>query len=501
MKINTLHLAFKDWPIRQKLLIPTILFLIISCTIYIAAFFFLLNYIRDDAITEHKALLNIEQQYSSALNAILKWPVSPDLIKQELAEFRQQIKRYQSLSSNDQNTLSVDELTQSINKLRELAKQSSQIKSADSIQFKSFVVQLERVRSELQIPIHEIQETLANETGDKINYLVLFVLLSALIGAGLAIYGANIIASYISSPIEQLHSAVALFRSGKDATRLTINQEDEIGQLSKDFNSMVAEITFNKGKLEQAIKLAQQSNNAKSHFVANISHELRTPMLGIMGFSDLGIEKIDSAGKDKILRYFQRIKSSSKRLLNLVNDLLDLSKLESGQFELHLERVNLSTVIKDVIDEMQTLIRDKSINLSLDDHNIDTLANIDRKQIHQVIYNLLSNAIKYSNANGKIHIVIDSCILRIAQHNTFVEMPGLTFTCSDEGVGIPADELDDVFGKFSQSTNTIAGAGGTGLGLAICKEIIEAHHGHIYAKNRYSKGLRLTFEIPVDSQH
>jgi len=492
-----LSLAFKDWPIRRKLLTPTILFLVLSCTVYILAFFFLLNHIRDEAITAHKALLSIERQFSSTINTIAQWYISLDQVKQELIELELQVKHYQSSTDSNQSILVLESLIQNIHRLNRLAELNVLVKSPDSTQYRSLVLQLEQIKTELQTSIHKIQQRLADNTTTKINFLMLFVLLSALIGAGLAIYGANIIAYKISTPIQQLHTTVVQFRHGKDTQKLTIEQDDEIGQLTKDFNSMIAETTFNKGKLEQAIKLAQQSNHAKSQFLANISHELRTPMLGIMGFSDLGIDKIDSADKEKLLRYFQRIKSSSKRLLDLVNDLLDLSKLESGQLELHLERFDLSTLTKEVIDEMRTLIRDKSIDLSLEDHKVKTLVNIDRKQIHQVIYNLLSNAIKYSEVNGNIRITIDTCNSRIEQNNRLVEIPCLAFTCADEGVGIPEDELDVVFDKFTQSTKTVTGAGGTGLGLAICKEIIEAHQGRIYATNRRSGGVQLTFEIPV----
>jgi len=490
-------LAFKDWPIRQKLLIPTVIFLVTSCTIYILAFFFLLNYIRDNAITEHKTLLTIEQQFFNTVSAALKSPVHPELINEELTELKRHIKQYSALHHEIKDTLNINEINQKIAKLEALLLFNSQAEPSENTSFRSLVSQLEHSREDFQQSIHKIHEVLSIETRGEINDLMQYVLLSAVIGIVIATYSANILASQISSSIEHLQQAVAQFRLKERPYKLNIKQEDEIGLLSKDFNSMMAEITFNKSKLEQAIKHAQNSNNAKSQFLANISHELRTPMLGIMGFSDLGIQKIDSADKEKTLRYFQRIKSSSQRLLSLVNDLLDLSKLESGQLELQRENIDLNILTKEVIDEMKVLISDKSIELSLNNSNLESYAYIDRKQIHQVIYNLLSNAIKYSEVNGSIQVTIDTGIARVEQHDELVEVPVLSFSCEDEGVGIPESELNIVFDKFAQSTKTVNNASGTGLGLAICKEIITAHQGRIYAKNRQPDGVRLTFEVPI----
>jgi len=251
-------------------------------------------------------------------------------------------------------------------------------------------------------------------------------------------------------------------------------------------------------ELQIAMKRAQAANAAKSEFLANMSHELRTPMHSILSFSNFGIKKIDTADRAKLSTYFDRIQTSGMRLLDLLNDLLDLAKLESGQQAVQLKQSDLATVVRGCTEELESRILELNVSLKINDMPSDTIASFDATKIGQVIINLLSNAIKFSPKHGTITLSTkreNRVIGRRKEDKRATET--LSVAISDEGVGIPPDELAAVFDKFFQSSKTSTGAGGTGLGLSICKEIIDAHQGLIWAENNKDCGATFCFVIPV----
>lgn len=241
-------------------------------------------------------------------------------------------------------------------------------------------------------------------------------------------------------------------------------------------------------ELQQAMERAEQANHEKSRFLANMSHELRTPMHAILNFVNLALKNADDP---KLQRYLQNIRTSGIRLTGLLNDLLDLSKLEAGKMVAEFSYQDMVTLVRDTVSELESLLHTKHIKVEIDGTTAEGF--FDQKLITQVLVNLLSNAIKFSPEDSRVTIKI------------FISAPGkahgrLHVSIQDEGVGIPEDELGTVFDKFVQSSTTINHAGGTGLGLPICREIIQLHHGHIVAESPppgVANGSLFRFDIPI----
>ncbi len=244
--------------------------------------------------------------------------------------------------------------------------------------------------------------------------------------------------------------------------------------------------------LKKAKEEAEIANKAKSEFLANVSHELRTPMHGILSFAELGIERYEHLPRDKVLYYFARIHESGKRLLILLNDLLDLAKLETGKFELKKKEENIFKIVCDSVNEFVLPAQEKNIVIEIVEPDLPILVMCDGYKIGQVLRNLISNALKFTPVGKKISISFKE--RKIATENKN-DIPAVQIMVADQGVGIPQNELDSIFGKFIQSSITNMATGGIGLGLAICQQIIKEHQGEIWAEN-YEKGAVFSFTLP-----
>ncbi|MDH5415012.1 MAG: transporter substrate-binding domain-containing protein, partial [Flavobacteriaceae bacterium] len=229
---------------------------------------------------------------------------------------------------------------------------------------------------------------------------------------------------------------------------------------------------------------ALSASKAKSSFLANMSHELRTPLHGIMGFAQIGIKKSQKDDLEKYYEYFQTIKQSSQRLLALVNDVLDLSKLESGKMTLHKEDCYIMSMMERCVQEQESVWKSKKLNISYDLSTGVSTVYGDKKRIEQVIMNFFSNAIKFSPEQGTIVF------------STRRSASSVIISIIDEGVGVPDADRDAIFSEFYQTEKGKVGLG-TGLGLAICYEIIMAHKGKIWCSNNMDAGAKFSFEISL----
>ncbi|MCE1191197.1 MAG: PAS domain-containing protein [Acidovorax sp.] len=216
--------------------------------------------------------------------------------------------------------------------------------------------------------------------------------------------------------------------------------------------------------------LAEEASRAKSEFVANISHELRTPLQSILGFSELGTAR--GRHQTQLASMFGEIHDAGQRMLVLVNDLLDIAKIESTVGAFHFERADVRDLIEDVAAEMELLLGSKRLSLSLRLGRVPLVAKVDPARFQQVVRNVLGNAVKFSPEDT----IIDIQAGIAADHSIHIQV-------RDQGPGIPPAELETVFQAFVQSSKTRDGSGGTGLGLAICRKILTAHGGRIHATN------------------
>jgi PAS domain S-box-containing protein len=264
----------------------------------------------------------------------------------------------------------------------------------------------------------------------------------------------------------------------------------DVSRRKRDEADLVAQHDRLKAMTDELLAAREEAgrvSDAKSAFLANMAHELRTPMHAIMSFSKLGLDRTETLDPDRLAKYFGNIRESGERLTNLLNDLVDLSKIEAGRMELNVALADVGQIVQECLSGMQSAIAARALHTEVTVAPGTRPIRIDPVRIGQMLRNLLSNAVRFSPEGGCVRVGLNSVDAPAGQ------APSLRLVVEDEGVGIPEDRLGTVFERFVQVAPATSGVGGSGLGLAICREIVAAHGGVIRAVRRPQKGT--TFEV------
>lgn len=299
---------------------------------------------------------------------------------------------------------------------------------------------------------------------------------------GLILLGAIYLNRAIARPVREAADAADRIAGGDFSGRLRTDGPGEVGRLERTFNTMAASLERTLADLEERNRTLVESEQTKSELVSNVSHELRTPLASVLGFSSLMLDR--DLPHEEMRRYLEVIRAEARRLAELLNDLLDIQRIEQGTIELRLEEVDLN----DLLSAQVTLYSAQSANhvLQFDEGDDALVVYGDRDRLAQVIGNLLSNAIKYSPDGGVVDVsgalVGDDAWIWVRDH----------------GLGIPTDHQQRIFTKFFRGdVGRERGISGTGLGLVLARQIVEAHGGEIGFDSVEGDGSTFWLQFPA----
>ena len=319
-------------------------------------------------------------------------------------------------------------------------------------------------------------------------YLVLAAFVVFLLIA-LAFVMASRIQKVVTEPVLGLLATMRAVSRDQDYTiRARKHADDELGQVSDGFNRMLAEIQAHDLELRAAWHEADAASRAKSEFLANMSHELRTPLNAIIGFSEIiKLEMLGPLGTGRYRHYAQDIFDSGNHLLAVIGDILDISKVEAGEFELHAEPTDLEQIVEQSLRLVRERAEAAGIRIEVAIGRDLPRLLLDQRLIKQSLINLLSNAIKFSPEGGSVAV-------RAARGPE----GSVLLSVADSGIGIAEDDIPSVLKPFSQVESAFSRSHeGTGLGLPLAKSFIEAHGGRLEIDSTVGRGTRVTLHIPA----
>jgi signal transduction histidine kinase len=284
----------------------------------------------------------------------------------------------------------------------------------------------------------------------------------------------------VIGPIQRIDTRLAAISSGDFSGHVDVDNRDELGALAANVNRMNDELRRLYTELEA-------TSRHKSEFLASMSHELRTPLNAILGFSQVLREQMFGPVNEKQAEYLDDILSSGNYLLSLINDVLDLSKVEAGQVELELQPFSLREALERGVVMMRERAMEEGVQVELAAAPEVDVVEGDERRIKQVIFNLLSNAVKFTPAGGAVDVVA-------ARDNGEVRV-----SVSDTGPGIAPEDHERIFEKFRQTGAGLEQREGTGLGLALSKRLVELHGGRIWLESEPGRGSTFVFTLPARS--
>lgn len=327
--------------------------------------------------------------------------------------------------------------------------------------------------------IHANTVIATHDADSSIQSAKMVISILAIIGTIFGLFSAWIISRGIVAPILELSEGAELIAAGNVKHRIPVDSQDEIGRLADTFNHMVEDLVI-------AHQEAEKASHIKSAFLANMSHEIRTPMTAILGFAE--IMKQNNHDTETI-RHIDTIAKNGKYLLELINDILDVSKIEADKLDVEAIQCSLVELIEDVKTLMEIRALDKGLNLNIIiDGKVPCWIQSDPIRIRQILINLLSNAIKFTK-QGSVQLVVKAIEID-AEHQS------LQFDVIDTGIGMTEEQLSRLFQPFVQAdSSTTRKYGGTGLGLTICKRLTNILGGEIYVNSEFGTGT--TFSVSV----
>ena len=315
--------------------------------------------------------------------------------------------------------------------------------------------------------------------------LVTNMVVIPIVGLLLAIWAIIGVAKYLKKITDKVNKFADLAASGDLSRRIVVENEDEFGIMADRLNIMIENMSEMRQKSDEMLEIAQNANRAKSEFLSNMSHEIRTPMNAIIGMTQIAENTTD---RDKIKICLDRVAKASKHLLALINDVLDMAKIEENKLELVSEEFNFGVAISNVVNVLEVKFAENKQCFQVDiNKKIPEFLVGDELRFSQIITNLLSNSIKFTPEYGKISLSADilvddkdSCVVKVK--------------VSDTGIGMPEELSETIFQSFKQADSSVSRKfGGTGLGLSISKNIVDLMGGKIWFESEVGNGTSFYF--------
>jgi signal transduction histidine kinase len=321
----------------------------------------------------------------------------------------------------------------------------------------------------------------ADTASERADLAIALGVLGVLVSALFTVLFGTYLARSIARPVRGVAQGASRLAAGELSLRLGEGGPGEVGELTRSFNAMAATIERSRRSLEEQNELLRESERAQSELVGIVSHEVRTPLASVLGFTSLLLTReTDDATRR---RYLEIIDAQGRRLNALLDDFLDVQRLEEGRLELVSELVDMSSLLREQVALFEAQSQLHRLELSVPTRPLAVHG--DPNRLAQVVGNLLSNAIKYSPEGGVVEVVGEG------------RNGGVRVTVRDNGVGIPDEQHDRIFTKFFRGDAATSGIAGSGLGLAFARAVVEAHGGSIGFSSTEGRGSTFYLELPT----